>query len=240
VWRVTLRGTIKTFRTQFKYWQEKSREPGLTALLVIEGLLIFLAVPLAGMGLLPAYILPIMFALLVIATLVVTLHSPFAAIAVLISAGLSPVASFYDAKDPSVLMDWLSTGGRLLAIAALSFVIARVVFGRGRVTLHRIQGAVVLYLNFGLFFFDLYQLLAVLTPDAFSGLPPSGTQFNSGADLLYFSFSTLTTSGFGDITPLHPMARNLANLESIIGQLYPATLLARLVSLQIQHRRHSN
>jgi hypothetical protein len=60
-----------------------------------------------------------------------------------------------------------------------------------------------------------------------------------GAALLYFSFTTLTTAGFGDITPLHPLARNLANLESVIGQLYPATLLARLVSLELEHRRQS-
>jgi hypothetical protein len=43
--------------------------------------------------------------------------------------------------------------------------------------------------------------------------------------------------GYGDITPLHPMARDIANLEAVLGQLYPATLLARLVSLEIEHRR---
>jgi hypothetical protein len=70
-------------------------------------------------------------------------------------------------------------------------------------------------------------------------LPPTGAEHGSGAALLYFSFSTLTTAGFGDITPVHPLARNLANLESVIGQLYPATLLARLVSLELEHRRQS-
>jgi hypothetical protein len=51
------------------------------------------------------------------------------------------------------------------------------------------------------------------------------------AELLYFSLSTLTTSGYGDIVPVHPFVRSLANLESVIGQLYPATFLARLVTL---------
>jgi hypothetical protein len=55
--------------------------------------------------------------------------------------------------------------------------------------------------------------------------------------LIYFSFVTLTTVGYGDILPMHPVARSLCNLESIIGQLYPATLLARLVSLEIEGRR---
>ena len=43
----------------------------------------------------------------------------------------------------------------------------------------------------------------------------------------------------GDITPLYPLPRNLANLEAAIGRLFPATLLARLVSIEIEHRRQS-
>jgi hypothetical protein len=95
----------------------------------------------------------------------------------------------------------------------------------------------VLYLNCALFFFTIYQLIIVLDPNAFAGLSQGPEESGSGAGLLYFSFSTLTTAGFGDISPLNPMARNMANLESIIGQLYPATLLARLVSLELVDRR---
>jgi hypothetical protein len=47
----------------------------------------------------------------------------------------------------------------------------------------------------------------------------------------------LTTVGFGDITAIHPFARSLVMLEALIGQLYPAILLARLVSLEIETRR---
>ena len=50
---------------------------------------------------------------------------------------------------------------------------------------------------------------------------------------MYFSFVTLTTTGYGDIVPVHAGARSLANLEAFIGQLYPAVLLARLVSLEL-------
>ena len=56
------------------------------------------------------------------------------------------------------------------------------------------------------------------------------------SDLIYFSFVTLTTTGYGDVFPLHPIARSLCNLEAVIGQLYPATLLARLVTLEMAHR----
>lgn len=229
----------KAWRARVKYWHNLIREPGLTALVIVETLLILLVIPLSAMGILPDFVLPAMFIVLVLAILTVTWHSPVAAIAVLGAGALSPIGTFFWREDPTPLTEWLSAGGRFLAIAVVSLVIARIVFGSGRVTFHRVQGAVVLYLNFGLMFFIIYRLLDDLLPNAFSGLPPLGKDFGSGAALLYFSFTTLTTLGFGDILPLHPLARNIVNLEAIIGQLYPATLLARLVSLEIEHRRQS-
>jgi Ion channel len=230
---------LRGYWGHFLKWQERTREPGLTALLVIEGTLIFLITPLASIDALPRFVLPAMFVLFVLATLVVTSRSHFAAAVVFVAILLSPAGAFVHAEHPSVLTEWLSASGRLLAIAVLSLVIARAVFGSGRVSWHRVQGAIVLYLNFALFFFTIYRLIDVLVPTAFRGLPPAGSEYGSGAALLYFSFSTLTTVGYGDITPLHPLARNIANLEAVIGQLFPATLLARLVSLEIEHRRQS-
>jgi Ion channel len=229
----------KTLRVYLKYWHQKTRDPGLTAVLILEATLIFLVVPLSGMGVLPSLVLPVMFVLLVIAILAVTWHSHIATIAVLIAVVLSPVGTLIWREDPTLFTEWLSAGGRLLAIAAMSLTIARVVFGSGQVTFHRVQGAVVLYLNFALIFFTIYRLLSELIPNAFSGLPPAGQEYGSGAALLYFSFSTLTTLGYGDITPVHPLVRSIANFEAVIGQLYPATLLARLVSLELEHRRQS-
>ena len=231
--------SLQAWRSRLKEWHEVSREPGLTALLIIEALMIFIVIPLTGMGVLPGFILPAMFILLVVSILVVTWHSHIAAIAVTIAVVLSPVGTLLWRENPTPLTEWLSAGGRLLAIAAVSLVIARVVFGAGQVTFHRVQGAVLLYLNFALIFFTIYRLMEVLLPGSFNNLPHSGTEYGSGAALLYFSFTTLTTLGYGDITPLHPLARSLANLEAVIGQLYPATLLARLVSLEIAHRRQS-
>lgn len=228
---------IKIAHNHFRTFQEKTRERGLTALLVIQVLLIFVAAPLTGMDMLPHILMPIAFAVFVLAILVVTSRSYFVSALVLIAVILSPAGAFVRDDHPSAFTECLSAGGRVLALAALSWVIARAVFGGGRVTLHRVQGAVVLYLNFALFFFVLYRAFDVLLPNAFAGLPATGGSHASGAALLYFSFTTLTTAGYGDITPLHPLARSLANLESVIGQLYPATLLARMVSLEIAHRR---
>lgn len=224
---------------RFIKWQQRAREPGLSVLLVIEALLLFVVTPFTSMGWLPELALPAMFILLVLATLVVTSRSNLAAGLVLISVVLSPLGAFVHAEDPSVLTVWLNAAGRLLGIGALTVVIARAVFGPGLVTLHRIQGAIVLYMNFALIFSTLYQLINLLAANAFTGLPPRGSEHGSGAALLYFSFGTLTTAGFGDIQPVYPIARNLANLEAMIGQLFPATLLARLVTLELEHRRQS-
>ena len=55
--------------------------------------------------------------------------------------------------------------------------------------------------------------------------------------MLYFSLTTLTTTGYGDIVALDPFARSLANLESVIGQFYLAITVARLVTLELEDRR---
>jgi hypothetical protein len=112
-------------------------------------------------------------------------------------------------------------------------VVARAVFARGRITLHRIVGAVLLYLVIGFTFTALFCFVALLEPHAFAGMRPLEDNLAVASNFGYFSFVTLTSVGYGDIVPVHPYARGLANVEAIIGQLYPATLLARLVTLEI-------
>jgi len=134
---------------------------------------------------------------------------------------------------------YLDSTAWLIAGLALSVVVARAVFGPGRVTFHRVVGAVLLYLIIGLIFVALYGFVALQAPEAFTNLPALHGDFAVAGNLIYFSFVTLTTTGYGDIAPLHPYARSLANVEAIIGQIYPATLLARLVTLELTNGRGS-
>ena len=92
-----------------------------------------------------------------------------------------------------------------------------------------------LYVTIGIFFVALYLVMAVLIPDAFRGvsLRPHASL---PSDFVYFSFVTLTTVGYGDIVPVDPLVRSLCNVEAIIGQIFPATVLARLVSDQVSSR----
>ncbi len=135
-----------------------------------------------------------------------------------------------------ILLDWapgLPPGAALaghglemlfygLATAAL----AREVFGRARVDADTLAGAVCVYLLFGVAWTSAYALLVALEPEAFGASGPEGW-----TELLFFSFTTLTTTGYGDISPQTAPARSLAMLEYVTGVLYLTILVARLVSM---------
>ncbi len=119
------------------------------------------------------------------------------------------------------------------------FTLFRDLLRAQRVGSEQICASIVLYLLIGIFYWVLYGLLAryELSPPAFHGVAPHPEAIVSigerrSFDLLYFSFVSLTTVGYGDIVPVHPFARTLATLEAVTGQLYLALLVARLVSLQ--------
>ena len=114
-------------------------------------------------------------------------------------------------------------------------VVARRVFARGVVTVHRVTGAILLYLNVAALFGVAYRALSVLDPNAFQWT--GGRQPSSPKDMTaaynYLSLTTITTTGYGDVYPVHWLARSLANLEAVFGQLFPATLLTRLIALEL-------
>jgi hypothetical protein len=76
-----------------------------------------------------------------------------------------------------------------------------------------------------------YVLTAEVHPTAFAFNTPTAGQTMDGTNSFYYSFVTLSTVGYGDITPVSPIARMLSIMESMTGSLYVAVLIARLVSL---------
>ncbi len=88
------------------------------------------------------------------------------------------------------------------------------------------------YVMLGLIWTIAYWLVAQVTPNAFAfNTTTVAKESMEGFDAFYFSFVTLSTVGYGDITPISKVARMLAALEAMIGLLYVAVLIARLVSL---------
>jgi ion channel len=137
---------------------------------------------------------------------------------------------------------WLFPGAELVvwrevstlaSLVALCGVVLALVLRRGSITTRRIEGAIVVYLLLGFSWAEAYELVALWHPGAFAGAVDGW----GSLPFLYYSFVTLTTMGYGDIMPVHPLARALAVLEALTGQLYLAILLARLVSLELRSRR---
>jgi hypothetical protein len=129
-------------------------------------------------------------------------------------------------------------------LAFLTLVILCTVFGDQAVTADTIVGAVCAYFLIGMTWGSGYALLSAVSPGAFSVSPALLGEVRSGLAtsplqplLQYYSFTTLATLGYGDITPLSPAARTISVFEGMTGQLYLAVMIARLVGL---HTARSN
>jgi hypothetical protein len=215
--------------------REQWSDPLLTALTVLLVIMLFVVAPLQALGIFVIEAFDFVFALVLVAGVFILSGSRTAVVAMLISLGMASFGAISRLKAPSMLDVNLFAGAWLIMGVTLGAVIAPAVFASGRVTYHHVIGAVLLYLTIAVTFVALFTFVGSLAPKAFSGLSLEDSPALA-SNLIYFSFATLTTTGYGDIFPIHPVARSLCNLESIFGQLYPATLLARLVTLEIAHR----
>jgi hypothetical protein len=216
--------------------RERWNDRVISILTVVLFLLMFVFAPLQAVGITAFQVLGFASALVLIVGLFFVSASPVIAAATLAAFAMAIWAAFARLTAPSSRDVYLIAGAWLIMGVALGVVVGRAVFAPGRVNYHRIVGAILVYLSTATMFAALFTFVGLLIPKAFSGL-----QFEDSpalaSNVIYFSVVTLTSTGYGDIFPVHPVARSLCNLETILGQLYPATLLARLVSLEIEGRR---
>ena len=150
----------------------------------------------------------------------------------------------------AVYTDWLSIFSHCFGFLFLAFTAGAIllnVLRPTRVTGDIVNGAVCVYMLIGLAWAFLFSLLEVLQPGSFD-LPElsadpidlAAMEIRRLSVFMYYSLVTLTTLGYGDITPVTPLARNLAAFEAVMGQLYIAILVARLVGLHIVHARRDD
>jgi len=113
-----------------------------------------------------------------------------------------------------------------------TWLAAKQVLFTGPIDGNKIVGAICIYLLIGLIWALLYLFLAQTIPGAFNGLEQA-VWYDNFADVAYYSFVTLTTLGYGDISPVTPMARFLVYMEAILGVFYMAILVASLIGVRI-------
>jgi Ion channel len=135
---------------------------------------------------------------------------------------------------------WAIVGSHATIVVLVSFfsvTILGYVLHSGRITADKIFAAICVYLLIGYAWTFGYALLEELVPGSLGPFSGSGKNDFVGRvlHLRYFSFMTLTTVGYGDILPRSPAARTMAMFEAVMGQIYLAVLVARLVGLHIVH-----
>jgi hypothetical protein len=216
---------------------ESLRNNALTAFLALETLILFVGAPLAAVGFQAPVFLGGLLGVPVLLAIVIISRSTAARAMTVVATVLAIGGVIFRISHPSVITVWLGHLAVIAAVLGISVVVVQAVFAQGRITHHRIEGAVVLYLNIALIFTSIFRLIQELNSEAFSGITPHQSEAAAASNMLYFSFTTLTSTGFGEILPIDPFARSMANLESVVGQLYLAILLARLVTMHVESRR---
>ena len=137
------------------------------------------------------------------------------------------------APTPGALL--LDTALKLACLAILVLMTLKRILRPGPVTAYRVMGGIAGYLLIGMTWTFGYQLVVQQTPDAIH-LGARVIESSRHNDLMYFSFVTLTTVGYGDVYPVYPTVRSLAVAEALVGQLYLAILIASLVGMALQDK----
>lgn len=122
----------------------------------------------------------------------------------------------------------------IFLMLTISLAIQQVVRS-GPINANRVIGVICIYLLLGLIWSLFYVLINMFIPDSFS-IQIGGSPFEQAQPFLYYSFVTLTTLGYGDISPLGETARALSTIEAILGQFYIAILVAGAVATFIARK----
>jgi hypothetical protein len=205
----------------------------LTALTGVLTLLIFVFAPLQALGITAFHLFAIGMLVAIIGGMVIISDNPTALVLMSIALVANIAVFLLRLYYPVPFHLHILAGAWLIIACTLGVVVVQAVFAQGRVTYHRIVGAVLLYVLVAVAFATLFLFVGLSDPGAIKGIT-FDDDHSVASELFHLSFVTLTSTGYGDIIPVHPFARSLCNIESVIGQVYPATLLARIVTLELR------
>lgn len=172
--------------------------------------MLFVFAPLQALGIATFQVLDFVSALVLIVGVFFLSASHVVAVALLTALAMAIWAAIARLAAPSNFDVYLMAGAWLTMSFVLIFVVGRKVFAPGRVNYHRIVGAILVYLSIAATFVALFTFVGLLVPKAFSGMRFEDSPALA-SEVIYFSFVTLTSTGYGDIFPIHPVARSLCN-----------------------------
>ena len=196
---------------------------------------IFIAPILITDGLLPKILIEIAFLLILITGIWAAPYGSwiraFALLLVFLTVVCRGLSHLNNESQSIAFVDHLTT---ILVCVIFALLMIKHFFKGNNLLRYRIAAAVAVYLLFGVIWARIYEIINLVNPHSFSVTVDSFS-------LIYFSFTTLVTLGYGDIVPVSLVARNLSILEAVTGQLYMVILISTLVSefsaLTLLHRK---
>ncbi len=193
--------------------------------------------PITLAGTLPLAIYQLLYASMIVIGVVVGRDSPRHAWFLTVAGTVYLVAGIIYAFNSTALWAVLITYAALIPYHALLMsVLVRFIFAARSITRDVLYAATTVYVLLGAVFVPVYGLLETLAPGSFrdGAAPDSPVNWQQ---FIYFSYTTLTTAGYGDVLPISPWARSLANIEMVVGVLYLTIIMARLVGLYTSERQ---
>lgn len=193
--------------------------------------LVQFAYPITANGALALTVYVILYASMLAVGILLGRDSRFHTIFLLVTGISYLVASLIYASNPNAIWAVITTYITLIPyLGLLIWILGRFLVIAQTITRDVLYAAVALYLLLGAIFVPVYGLLDFLIPNSFRDgtFPDAPVQWQQ---FIYFSYTTLTSSGYGDILPVSWWARSLANLEMITGVLFITIVMSRLVGL---------
>jgi voltage-gated potassium channel Kch len=213
-----------------KFWSSKDGMNNPYTQLLITLILLLVSSPLASKNIEKLFVSLVFVVNLLIIINLLHLRKKSHKIVYFILAFLSVLLQTIDLEilaEKSHILNILSSLVNLFFISIAIHLMTKNVFTSRRITSDLLKGGICVYLLIGVWFIIPYIIIYNLDNQAFL------LAYSAKFDPIYFSYVTLTTTGYGDIIPINPYARMFANLEAIVGVLYTGIIIARLVSLYV-------
>jgi Ion channel len=219
-----------------EFW---SGDLGLTLVSISLAILVFVIFPLRQDGLSSRFFLDLIIITLMVSGVLVMNQSRIITAVTIFIVILGVVVLWASRFYPSPALVHLNSAFSILIMLLYVRIVLLVMFRHGPVTWSRIQGGICAYLLLGMAWASAFDLTEQLHPGAFHFVTQPWNIDELTSKWIYFSFGTITTVGFGDILPVHPIARSLAVAEAVVGQLFPAILIGALVAMAMRTEQKS-
>ncbi len=220
-----------------RFWVKES---GLSGMLLLLFIMHFVLIPIFGSYSFFMVALNIFWMLFLMAGIFALAKDRKQALKIAIIPFLFIVFSWFNGFYPSSLSALINLILSVSTFLLLVVLVLLKVFQPGPVTLHRVLGSIVVYMLLANLFAIVFLFFYEYIEGSFQITLPAFESNSLNANFMYFSYITITTTGFGEIVPIHPIARSLVQVEAIIGVLYPVILIGRLVSEANETKQQKN